>query len=197
VSLAQGRPLPQAVGLSAGLELQPWGDNSRYEDKALGSNLRVVVLSLENHTGTGLEALGLELPDNTSALSAEAAWSLVKQQPLLYILYPLLPGLMIPGASNRGSYGPSDQAAYSVFAIVGLAIGIPNAAVAARSNTRLAAFFKDNAWTPGPLQPGQSQRGLLFLRNPDPYAPLRLQLRYRTASGEQKQELLCPPAIPR
>ncbi|HEX7553146.1 MAG TPA: hypothetical protein VF378_06300 [Geothrix sp.] len=192
VSLAQGRPSPQAVGLSAVLDLQPWGDNSRYEDKALRSNLRVLVLSLENHTGTDLEALRLELPDSTSALSAEAAFGLVKQQPLLYLLYPFLPGLMIPGASNKGSFGPSEQAGYSVLAVVGLGIGIPNVAIAAQSNARLAAFFKDNAWTPGPLQPGQSQRGLVFLRSPDPYAPLKLQLKYRDALGEQGQELVCP-----
>jgi len=196
VSLAQSRPSPQAVGLSAVLDLQPWGDNSRYEGKALHSNLRVVVLSLENHTGSDLDAPRLELPDSTSALSAEDAFKLVKQQPLLYVLYPLLPGLMIPGASNKGSYGPSDRAGFSVLAIVGLAIGIPNAAVAARSNTRLATFFKDNAWISIPLQPGQSQRGLVFLRSPDPYAPLSLQLRYRTALGEQGQELICPGLRP-
>ena len=92
VSLAESRPSPQAVGLSAVLDLQPWGDNSRYEDKALQSNLRVLVLSLENHTGTDLEALRLELPDSTSALSAEAAFKLVKQQPLVYLLYPSCPG---------------------------------------------------------------------------------------------------------
>lgn len=195
VELAQGRPSPQAVGLSAVLDLQPWGDNSRYEDKALRSNLRVLVLSLENHTGADLEALRLELPDSTSALSAEEAFKLVKQQPLVYLLYPFLPGLMIPGASNKGSFGPSEQAGYSVLAVVGLAIGLPNVAVAARSNARLAAFFRDNAWTPSPLQPGQAQRGLVFLRSPDLYALLRLQLKYRDALGEQGQELVCP-AIP-
>jgi hypothetical protein len=197
VELARGRPSPQTAGLSAVLELQPWGDNSRYEDKALRSNLRVLVLSLENHTGTDLEALRLDLPDSTSALSAEEAFQLVKQQPLLYLLYPLLPGLMIPGASNKGSFGPSEQAGYSVLAVVGLAIGIPNAAVAARSNSRLAAFFKDHAWAYSPLPSGQSRQGLVFLRSPDPYAPLSLQLKYRNASGEQGQELVCPGLRPR
>lgn len=196
VELAQSRPSPQAMGLSAVLDLQPWGDNSRYKENALHSNLRVVVLRLENHTGTDLESPGLDLPDSTSALSAEEAFKLVKQQPLLYLLYPLLPGLMIPGASNKGSFGPSEQAGYSVLAVAGLAIGIPNAAVAARSNTRLAAFFKDNAWTPMSLQPGQSQRGLVFLRSPDPYAPLRLRLKYRNALGEQGRELVCPGLRP-
>jgi len=196
VALAPGRPQPQAEGLAASVELQPWGDNSRYEARALQSNLRVLVLSLENRTDAELQVLGLNLPEATSALSPEEALGLVKQQPWLYLLYPLVPGLMIPGADSKGTYGPSDQAAYSVLAVIGLAVGVPNALVAARSNRRLGAFFKDQAWVPVSLRPGQSHRGLLFLRNPDPYQGLDLQLRYRTTAGEQGLALTCPGARP-
>lgn len=194
VELAPSRPQPQAEGLAASVELQPWGDNSRYEAKALQSNLRVLVLSLENRTGAGLEVLGLELPEATSALSAEEALLVVKQQPLLYLLYPLVPGLIAPGTSNKGSFGPSDRAAFTAFAVVGLAIGVPNAIVAARSNSRLGSFFHDRAWVPIALGSGQAQRGLLFLRSPDPHQGLTLQLRYRTTAGEQRLALTCPGA---
>jgi hypothetical protein len=182
--------------LSGQIVHQPWGDNSRYEEKALSSHLRVLVLALENNSDAQIEILRLELPDGTSALSPVAALKLVKQQPLLYFLYPLLPGLLIPGAETKGSFGPSDQAVYSALAIVGLAIGVPNAAVAARSNARLGAFFKNQAWSPRPLGPGLGQRGLIFLRTPHLRDPLTLQVVYRNAAGEQKMALLCPGAPP-
>ncbi|HJW73321.1 MAG TPA: hypothetical protein VJ486_10870 [Geothrix sp.] len=175
---------------------QPWGDNSRYEEKALRSHLRVLVLALENDSDAQIEILRLELPEGTSALTPAAALKLVKQQPLLYLFYPLLPGLLIPGANNKGSIGPSDQAMFSALAVVGLAIGIPNAMVAARSNTRLGAFFNNQAWSPRPLGPGQGQRGLIFLRCTDRRAPLTLQVVYRNAAGEQRLELSGPEAPP-
>ncbi len=196
VELASSRTQPQQAVLAASLELQPWGDNSRYEEKALHSNLRVLVLGLENRTDADLEILGLELPEATSTLTAEEALRAVKQQPLLYLLYPLVPGLIAPGSSNTGSFGPSDRAAFTFLAVVGLAIGVPNAIVAARSNSRLGTFFHDRAWTPIPLRPGQTQQGLLFLRHPDPYQVLSLQLRYRTPAGEQKLTLACPGVRP-
>ncbi len=196
IEMAPARTAPESVGLTATLDLQPWGDNSRYEEKALRSNLRVLALGLGNFTDADIEVLGLDLPDSTSALSPAEALTLVKQKPLLYLSYPLMPGLMIPGAESKGSFGPSDQAVFSALAVIGLAIGIPNAVVAARSNTRLGAFFQDRAWVPIPLRPGQVQRGLIFLRSPDPYKPLVLQLHYRNASGEQRLELLCPGVRP-
>lgn len=197
VEVAPTRAVAPVEGLSAAVALQPWGDNSRYEEKALQSNLRVLVLCLENHGGTSVEVLGLALPPQTTALAPDEALLLVKQQPLLFLLYPLLPGLMIPGAETKGSFGPSDQAVFSALAVVGLAIGVPNAVVAARSNARLGAFLRNQAWSPGPLESGQRRQGLLFLRSPDPYAPLTLQIRYRNDSGEHGLALLCPGLRPR
>ncbi len=58
-------------------------------------------------------SLRLDLPEGTTALPPEAATSLVKQQSLAYILYPLLPGLASLGAADKaasGSVGPSDRA---------------------------------------------------------------------------------------
>jgi len=121
----------------------------------------------------------------------------VKQQPLHYLLYPLFPGLLATGLSSHGtpgSVGPSDTAVLSGFAIVGLAIGIPNAVVAVRSNTRLGAFFKSQAWSPGLLPPRQGRRGLLFLRPGDNVMPVTLRLVYRNAAGELPLELVCPGA---
>ena len=197
VEVAPIRAVAPPEGLTGAVALQPWGDNSRYEEKALRSNLRVLILCLENHGATDLEVLGLDLPPQTAALTPDEALLLVKQQPLLFLLYPLLPGLMIPGAETKGSFGPSDQAVFSALAVVGLAIGVPNAVVAARSNARLGAFFRSQAWTPGTLGSGQKRQGLLFLRNPDPYAPLTLQIRYRDGSREHRLAQLCPGLRPR
>lgn len=173
---------------------QPWGDNSRYEEKAVRSHPRV--LALANSSDAQIEILRVELPDGASALSPAAALKLVKQQPLLYLLYPLLPGLMIPGAETKGSFGPSEQAMFSALAVVGLAIGLPNAVVAARSNTRLGMFFEHRAWSPIPLGPGQEQRGLLFIQHPDHHAPLTLQVVYRNAAGKQRLWLHSPGVTP-
>ena len=192
IELVATPPSMSSGGLTGQIALQPWGDNSRYQEKALKSNLRVLVLNLENRTEVEIQVLGLELPANASVLSPAEALKLVKQQPLLYLLYPLLPGLMVPGADTKGSYAPSDQAVFSALAVIGLAIGIPNAVVAATSNNRLGAYLKSHAWSPRPLGPGQGQRGLIFLRNPDPYSPLMVQVLYRNASGEQRVGLLCP-----
>ncbi len=196
VALAPGRPQPQAEGLAASVELQPWGDNSRYEARALQSNLRVLVLSLENRTDAELEVLGLELPEAASTLSPEEALGLVKQQPWLYLLYPLVPGLMIPGADSKGSYGPSARSISAAFAVIGLAIGLPNALTAANSNMRLGDFLREQAWSPRAVGPGQVQRGLIFLRSPDPYAPLTFQLRFRDATRERQLALSCPGLRP-
>ncbi|MFN7959414.1 MAG: hypothetical protein U0P46_13960 [Holophagaceae bacterium] len=197
VALAPLRPATQAEDLVVSAELQPWGDNSRYERKALRANLRVLVLGLENRTADDLEILGLELPEATSTLTPEEALRLVQQQPWAYLLYPLVPTLMIPGGESKGSYGPSDQTVFAAMAVVGLAVGLPNALIAARSNRRLGDFFRDHAWAPARLRSGQARRGLLFLRHPDPTRALDLQLRCRTAAGEQLLTVTCPGLRPR
>jgi hypothetical protein len=192
-------PPPAALhgeDLSGQLVLQPWGDNSRYERKALHANLRVLVLTVENSTATDLEILRLELPEATTALRPEAAVKLVKQPSLAYLLYPVLPGLAALGASDRGGFGPSDRALLQGFAILGACIGVPNAIIATRSNRHLEAFFREQAWSPGALGARQTRRGLVFLRSPDPYAPLPVQLVYRNAAGERRLALLGPGARP-
>lgn len=188
VAMAPSRPTVHTEGLAATVTLQPWGDNSRYEAKALQANLRILVLGLENGSGAELEVLHLELPEATSLLTAEEALKVVKQQPLYYVLYPLIPGLTISSAIHKTFL--------TSVALAGLAIGLPNAAVAAASNERLGAFFRERAWSPGILRPGQLQQGLVFLQNPDPYAPLIVQIRYRNPAGEQRLELSCPGVKP-
>jgi hypothetical protein len=156
----------------------------------------VLVLTLENITASDLEVLRLELPEATTALRPEAATKLVKQPSLAYLLYPVLPGLAALGASDKGGFGPSDRALFQGFAILGACIGIPNALIAARSNRRLEAFFREQAWSPGTLGASQTRRGLVFLRSPDPYAPLPVRVVYRGAAGERRLALLGPGARP-
>jgi hypothetical protein len=196
VELAAMPPLARGGRLAASAVVQSWGDNSRYEARALEANLRLLVLTLDNDTNEEIQILGLELPPEVSAPSAEEALRSVQQQPLLYLLYPLVPGLMAPGSSNRGSFGPSDRAVFTFLAAVGLAIGVPNALVAHHSNRRLGAFLQEQAWRPGPLRPGEVRRGLLFLRNRDPYAPVTVQVITHTAAGERRLPLLCPGLRP-
>lgn len=196
VALAMPPAAASTEGLAGALALQPWGDNSRTEAKARRAGLRVAVLVLENRTASDLEVLGLEAPDNVRLLSAETAAGLVKQHDVAYLLFPLVPGMLIPGSATKGSYGPSDQAIFSALAIVGACIGVPNALVAARSNRRLEAFLRDSAWTPGALRPGQVVRGLVFIRSRDPYGPLVLRLRARGGAGEQALPLVCPGVSP-
>lgn len=197
VALALPPATVRAEGLAGQAALQPWGDNSRYERKAQASNLRVAVLNLENTSAAELEVLGLALPEGAAALTPGEAARLVKQQSAAYLLYPLLPGLAALGAGKGGTgYGPSDRVVLQGLAIVGFAIALPNALVAARSNQRLEAFFREQAWTPGPLGPGRAQRGLVFLRSPDPYQPLSLRVLYRVPGGERSLELALPGSRP-
>lgn len=199
VTLATPPASVHGEGLAGQVVLQPWGDNSRYERKALQANLRVWVLALENISSADLEILRLDLPEGATALPPETATDLVKQQSLAYILYPLLPGLASLGAAEKpasGSVGPSDQAIFQGLIIVGACVGIPNAIIAARSNQRLKTFFRDQAWSPGHLGPGQTRLGLVFVRSPDPYGPLALVVVYRDGLGERRLALVGPGARP-
>lgn len=199
ITLATPPATIHGEGLAGLTVLQPWGDNSRYERRALQANLRVVVLTLENTATADLEILRLELPEGATALPPEAAVKLVKQRCLAYLLYPLLPGLAGLGAAGKpssGSMGPSDQSIFQGLAILGVCIGVPNAIIAAQSNAHLEAFFRGQAWAPGPLARGQTRRGLVFVRSPDPYMALPMQLVYRDSNGEQRLALTAPGARP-
>ncbi|HEX9081963.1 MAG TPA: hypothetical protein VF768_06770 [Holophagaceae bacterium] len=155
------------------------------------------MLTLENPGPGDLEILGLEPPSGTSRLTAKEAANLVRQRPWLYLAYPFLPGLLALGADTGGpGYGVSDRVAFRGLALVGVGIALPNAVVAARSNHRLADFFRDSAWAPGLLRAGQRQRGLVFLRNPDAFAPISVRIPYRDASGEHHLALSCPGVPP-
>ncbi len=199
VALAPARVSEPHGGLAATLVPQPWGDNSGYEEKAQRARLRIAVLALENQSGGELSELSLAVPDGAQLLGPEAALRLVKQQPLLFLLYPLVPGLAALGSSNSGSpgsVGPSDRAVFTGVTIIGVAIGLPNAWVAAHSNRRLGAFFAAQAWSPGPLASGEHRRGLVFLVGPDPHQSLGLSLRYRDASGDHSLPLVWPGVAP-
>ena len=192
VTLATPPASVRGEGLAGHLAPQPWGDNSRYERKALRANLRVLALTLENTSSADLEILRLDLPAGATALPPEAATTLVKQRSLAYLLYPLLPGLASLGTAGRSSSGPvvlSDQAVFQGLTIAGACIGVPNAIVAARSNRRLEAFFREQAWAPGRLAASETRRGLIFLRGPDSRTPLAVQVIFRGPTGERSLTL--------
>ena len=194
------RGATQAEGLSGGLTPQPWGDNSRYERKASDANLRVLVLSLENTSPAGVEVLRLDLPEGVTPLSAEAAASLIKQHSGAHLLYPLIPALLTAGSSGGGgasaTIGPTPAMVFGAMAVVGLLVGLPNLAVAANSNRRVEQFFQAEAWSPGHLGPGQTRRGLIFLRCPEPRALLQIRVITRRGSAEWALELTSPGATP-
>ncbi len=180
------------TGLSGHLALQPWGDNSRYERKALNSHLRVAVLTVENTSDAAVKLVRLELPDDAILLSHEAVLSLVSQRTFGYVLLPLLP-VILSLASGGDRYG---QAIFGSMAVIGLGIGIPNALIASRSNHRLGDFFREAAWSPDSLGPGRTRRGLIFIRNRDPYATVPVRVVHRSPTGERSLALVCPGLPP-
>ena len=200
VELATARPSAQGQGLAGALVPQPWGDNSRNEGKAQSAHLQVLVLGLENPSSAGVEVLRLGLPEGVTALSAEAAADVVKQYSILHLLYPLVPALLAGGSSGAGnpaSWGPTPAMIFEAMAVLGLLVGLPNLLVANNSNRRLGEFFQKHAWTPSTLEPGQTQRGLVFFRRQEPAAAFRVQVFYRTGATEQVLDLTCPAPAPR
>ena len=176
-------PGPQ---LSGHAEPQPWGDNSRYEERAQTARLKVLALTLENTASGDVEILTVEVPAATEALSPEAALKLVKQWPAAYASYVVVPAVAV--ALSSGYEG----VAYAGLGVVGLLIAIPNAMVASRSNDRLESFFRARAWSPGVLHAGETWRGLLFLRTPEPAPPLSLRIHYRAGGDEHHLDLPGP-----
>ncbi len=201
VELAPARPPTQGQALAGVLVSQPWGDNSRNEGKARSANLRVLVLGLDNPSHAGAEVLRLGLPEGVTALTPEAAADVVKQQSLLHLLYPLIPALLATGSGGSGGganyIGPTPAMIFGAMAVVGLLVGLPNLGVANTSNRRLAEFFQTQAWSPGLLEPGQSRRGLVFLRCQDPSTAFQVKVFYRAGDGEQVLDLTCPAPAPR
>jgi len=187
--------LPATVrgpGLSGQVVLQPWGDNSRYERRALNSHLRVAVLTLENPSEAEVEVVRLELPDDAILLSHETALTLVRQRALGYLSFSLIPGILALG-SGGDRYG---VAIFGAMGVIGLGIGLPNTIIASRSNRHLGDFFRDVAWSPGPLGPGQIRRGLIFIRSRDPYAAVPIRVIHRNPTGDRRLELVCPGIPP-
>ena len=190
ISLAQAPAPTRTAHLAGSLVPQAWGDHSRYQARAQRAHLQLAVLTLENPSSVDTEILRLEVAEGTTLLDPEEALGLVRQHPLLYALYPLIPGLAALVSSGQG-YPLSDRAAFTVWAGVGVCLGLPNAIVAARSNHRLGDFLRSRAWPSAPLRPGAVQRGLVFLRQPGPAVPLRLEVVYRQGAAEGRLALAC------
>jgi len=176
--------------LSGHLERQPWGDNSRYEARAKKAHLQVLVLTLENTCAAEVEVLKVEAPSAVESLTPEAALKLVKQWPIAYASYVLVPAAAAEVAAAMSS---SDFVlVYASLGLVGLLIAIPNAIVASFSNDRLGSFFRAEAWSPRVLHAGEARHGLLFLRTPEQSPPLSIRIHFRVGDGAYQLELSGP-----
>jgi hypothetical protein len=130
-----------------------------------------------------VEVVSLDVPFDVEVLTPAAALKLVKQWPLAYASYVAVPAMAI--VLSHGYEG----LVFGALAMVGVLVGLPNALVASHSNDRLGAFFQEQAWSPGPLGPGQIRRGLLFFRSAGPWAPFNLRIRFREGGAEHQLEL--------
>ena len=93
--VALATPRPSAAGaLGGSLTPQPWGDNSRYEGRAVGAHLQVLLLRVENRGSETVDLLGVEPSEDGVVWTPEEALDQVRQVGALYLLYPVAPGLL-------------------------------------------------------------------------------------------------------
>lgn len=151
------------------VQLQPWGDNSRYMDRAHEEGIQMLALTVIN----GLDhpvRVSLD-PDSSQGhwLSPDQAHALIKQNRLGFALYPIGSlALFPPGQTGAWSSMANTFSAISFGAT--FTIALVNARVAHNSNRKLEDFFRQHAWADGEIPSGESRQGLLWSR---PFLPLR------------------------
>jgi len=163
-------PVHRAPGdARASVQFQPWGDNSRYGDRAQGAGVQLLVLTVTNDLDHPIRVtLDLE-PIQGHWLSPDQAHALIRQSRMGFALYPIGSLALLP----PGQTGAWSALANTISAIsfgTTLTIALSNAAVANRSNQKLEAFFQQNAWTDGEIPSAGSRQGLVWFR---PFRPLR------------------------
>lgn len=185
-------PLQAAAGeVRTSVEFQPWGDNSRYMERARGKGLRMMVLTVANGTDQGVQVTLDPGSVPGEWLSPAKACALVRQGYLGFALYPVGSLALIPPWQTGAWSGLANAIAAVSFSAT-LTVAISNAAVAASSNRKLEAFFTQKAWTDGGIPPGTTRQGLLLFRPHGPRAAATLRFQVVEASGSRTVELPLP-----
>ena len=185
VTLATPPASVHGEGPAGQVVLQPWGDNSRYERKALQANLRVWVLALENISSADLEILRLDLPEASHSPSArDRDGSCETAEPRLHPL-STAPG---PGRSGgrgearqrfRGPFGSSDLLRASL--IVGCLHRGPQRHHRRPEQPAPEDLFPRPGLVPGAPGTRPDTAGARVRAVPDPYGPLRWRWSIGTA----------------
>ena len=176
------------------VQLQPWGDNSRYMDRAHREGVQMLVLTVTNGTDHPVRVTLDPEPVQGHWLSPGQAHALVQQSRMGFALYPIGSLAVFP-PGQTGAWSALANAISAISFGATLTIALSNAAVANSSNRKLEAFFLQNAWTDGEIPSAESRRGLLWFR---PFRPLRapatVRLRVVDAQGSRVLEVPVPEA---
>lgn len=178
--------------VQATVQLQPWGDNSRYMGRAHREGVQMLALTVTNGTGHPVRVTLDPEPSQGHWLSPDQAHALIKQSRMGFALYPI--GSLVvfpPGQTGAWSVLANTISAISFGAT--LTIAISNAAVANNSNRKLEAFFQQNAWTDGEVPGAESRQGLLWFR---PSQPLRAQALIRLQIADARGSHLLEVPVP-
>lgn len=185
-------PVQAASGeVRPSIGFQPWGDNSRYRDRAREEGLWMMVLTVANGSDRVVQ---VSLDTRTTSgewVSPARAHALIRQSRFGYALYPAGSLVLFPPGQTGAWSGMANAASGISFGIT-LTIGLSNAAVATSSNRKLEAFFMQNAWSDGEIRGGGNRQGLLWFR---PYAlrpPAILRLKIVDAGGAHVLDLALP-----
>lgn len=176
----------------ASVHLQPWGDNSRYMDRAHSAGVQMLVLTVTNGLDHPVRATLDSGPIQGHWLSPDQAHALIRQSRMGFALYPIGSlAVFPPGQTGAWSALANTLSAISFGAT--FTIALSNAAVANRSNQKLEAFFQQNAWADGEVPPSGSRRGLLWFRPSQPLrAPATVRLQIVDDQGSRVLEVPVP-----
>ena len=174
------------------VQLQPWGDNSRYRDRAHREGVQMLVLTVTNGMDHPVRVTLDPEPIQGHWLSPDQAHALIRQGRMGFALYPIGSlAVFPPGQTGAWSALANTLSAISFGAT--LTIALSNAAVANNSNRKLEAFFHQNAWTDGDIPSAGSRQGLLWFRPFRPLsAPAVVRLQVADAQGSGMLEVPVP-----
>jgi len=165
--------LPGEIRPSIGF--QPWGDNSRYRDRAQKVGIRMLVLTVDNGTDRNVHVSIDPGSVPGERLSPSGATALIKQSLWGYSFYPIGSLIALPPIQTGAWAELGNAICWTSFGIT-LAVGISNGAVAASSNRKLENFFSLNGWSDGEVTSGGRRLGLLLFQVKEAHPSLKLRL---------------------